>query len=315
MKNFYNLNDLEDINLSISEILDIKNNTHKNEKIFNNKIIGLIFFNSSLRTRMSTFKASKNLGLETFFINISNNIWSLEFEDGSIMNSSKVEHIKDAARVISQYCDIIGVRSFPSLENKEKDLEDHIIRSFIKYSNIPVFNMESSIAHPLQALTDLVTIKENLNLSKPKILLTWAPHIKSLPHAVPNSFIRAMRKMNFDISIANPKGFNLNSDILEGLKINNNQLDAFKGVDFVYAKNWSSFKNYGEVNNKNYDWIVDENKMNETNNAKFMHCLPIRRNLVASDNVIDSQQSLVLEQSKNRIYTAQYIIKTLLKNG
>ena len=315
MKNFYNLDDLEDINQSISEILDIKNNTHKNEKIFNNKIIGLIFFNSSLRTRMSTFKASKNLGLETFFINISNNIWSLEFENGTIMNSSKVEHIKDAARVISQYCDIIGVRSFPSLENKEKDLQDHIIRSFIKYSNIPVFNMESSIAHPLQALTDLVTIKENSNLSEPKILLTWAPHIKPLPHAVPNSFIRAMRKMNFDISISNPKGFNLDSDILEGLKINNNQLDAFKGVDFVYAKNWSSFKNYGEVNDNNYDWIVDENKMNETNNAKFMHCLPIRRNLVASDNVIDSQQSLVLEQSKNRIYTAQYIIKTLLKNG
>ena len=189
MKNFYNLNDIKDINQSIDEILDIKNNIGKYQKIFEDKIIGLIFFNPSLRTRMSTYKASKNLGLETFFINISNNIWSLEFEDGKIMDSSNVEHIKDAARVISNYCDIIGVRSFPLLKSKEKDAEDHIIKSFIRYSNIPVFNMESSIAHPLQALTDLVTIKENFGVNKPKVLLTWAPHIKPLPHAVPNSFV------------------------------------------------------------------------------------------------------------------------------
>ena len=239
MKNFYNLNDIKDINQSIDEILDIKSNIGKNQKIFEDKIIGLIFFNPSLRTRMSTYKASKNLGLETFFINISNNIWSLEFEDGKIMDSSKVEHIKDAARVISNYCDIIGVRSFPLLKSKEKDAEDHIIKSFIRYSNIPVFNMESSIAHPLQALTDLVTIKENSRVNKPKVLLTWAPHIKPLPHAVPNSFVRAMKKMNFDISITNPEGFDLDPTILKGIKTNNNQLDAFKGVDFVYAKNWS----------------------------------------------------------------------------
>ena len=264
---------------------------------------------------MSTYKAAKNLGLETFFINISNNIWSLEFEDGKIMDSSKVEHIKDAARVISNYCDIIGVRSFPLLKSKEKDAEDHIIKSFIRYSNIPVFNMESSIAHPLQALTDLVTIKENSRVNKPKVLLTWAPHIKPLPHAVPNSFVRAMKKMNFDISITNPEGFDLDPTILKGIKTNNNQLDAFKGVDFVYAKNWSSFENYGEISDNNNDWIIDEKKMSITNNAKFMHCLPIRRNLVATDNVIDSEQSLIIDQSENRIYTAQHIIKKLLKNG
>ena len=315
MKNFYNLNDIKDINQSIDEILDIKSNIGKSQKIFEDKIIGLIFFNPSLRTRMSTYKASKNLGLETFFINISNNIWSLEFEDGKIMDSSNVEHIKDAARVISNYCDIIGVRSFPLLKSKEKDAEDQIIKSFIKYSNIPVFNMESYIAHPLQALTDLVTIKENSLVNKPKVLLTWAPHIKPLPHAVPNSFVRAMKKMNFDISIANPKGFDLDPTISKGLKINNDQLDAFKGVDFVYAKNWSSFENYGKVSSNYNDWIVDEKKMAKTNNAKFMHCLPIRRNLVATDNVIDSEQSLIIDQSENRIYTAQHIIKKLLKNG
>ncbi len=315
MKNFYNLNDIKDINQSVNEILDIKNNNEKKQKTFENKIIGLIFFNPSLRTRMSTYKASKNLGLETFFINISNNVWSLEFEDGKIMDSSNVEHIKDAARVISQYCDIIGVRSFPLLKSKEKDTEDQIIKSFIKYSSIPVFNMESSIAHPLQALTDIVTIKENSVVDLPKVLLTWAPHVKPLPHAVPNSFVRAMKKMNFDITISNPEGYNLDPTILEGLKTNNNQLDAFKGVDFVYAKNWSSFENYGKVINKNNDWIVDEQKMAKTNNAKFMHCLPIRRNLIATDNVIDSEQSLVIKQSENRIYTAQYIIKNLLKNG
>ena len=315
MKNFYNLNDIKDINQSVNEILDIKNNNEKKQKTFENKIIGLIFFNPSLRTRMSTYKASKNLGLETFFINISNNVWSLEFEDGKIMDSSNVEHIKDAARVISQYCDIIGVRSFPLLKSKEKDTEDQIIKSFIKYSSIPVFNMESSIAHPLQALTDIVTIKENSEVDLPKVLLTWAPHVKPLPHAVPNSFVRAMKKMNFDITISNPEGYNLDPTILEGLKTNNNQLDAFKGVDFVYAKNWSSFEKYGKVSNKNNDWIVDEQKMAKTNNAKFMHCLPIRRNLVATDNVIDSEQSLIIEQSKNRTYTAQYIIKKLLKNG
>ena len=315
MKNFYNLNDIKDINQSIDEILDIKNNIGKYQKIFEDKIIGLIFFNPSLRTRMSTYKASKNLGLETFFINISNNMWSLEFEDGKIMDSSKVEHIKDAARVISNYCDIIGVRSFPLLKSKEKDAEDHIIKSFIRYSNIPVFNMESSIAHPLQALTDLVTIKENSLVNKPKVLLTWAPHIKPLPHAVPNSFVRAIMKMNFDISITNPEGFNLDPTILKGIKTNNNQLDAFKGVDFVYAKNWSSFENYGEISDNNNDWIIDEKKMSITNNAKFMHCLPIRRNLVATDNVIDSEQSLIIDQSENRIYTAQHIIKKLLKNG
>ena len=315
MKNFYNLNDIKDINQSIDEILDIKSNIGKSQKIFEDKIIGLIFFNPSLRTRMSTYKASKNLGLETFFINISNNIWSLEFEDGKIMDSSNVEHIKDAARVISNYCDIIGVRSFPLLKSKEKDAEDQIIKSFIKYSNIPVFNMESYIAHPLQALTDLVTIKENSLVNKPKVLLTWAPHIKPLPHAVPNSFVRAIMKMNFDISITNPEGFNLDPTILKGIKTNNNQLDAFKGVDFVYAKNWSSFENYGEINNNNNDWIIDEKKMSITNNAKFMHCLPIRRNLVATDNVIDSEQSLIIDQSENRIYTAQHIIKKLLKNG
>ena len=310
------MNDITDIKKSISEIIDLKkgkidiNQYNKH----NGKIIGLIFFNPSLRTRMSTFKASKNLGLETFFINISKNTWSLEFEDGKIMNSSNVEHVKDAARVISQYCDIIGVRSFASLKDKNKDLSEDVLKSFIKYSSIPVFNMESCTAHPLQALSDIVTIKETYTEKRPKVLLTWAPHPKPLPHAVPNSFIRAMKKMNFELSIANPEGYDLDKSITKDILVKNDQYDSFKNVDYVYAKNWSKYENYGKVDTDFDSWIVNKTKMNLTNNGKFMHCLPIRRNVVATDEVIDSSNSLILMQSQNRIYSVQYIIKKLLEN-
>tara|TARA_A100000164_G_C21911409_1_gene775808 strand:- start:416 stop:1369 length:954 start_codon:yes stop_codon:yes gene_type:complete len=316
MKNFFSLNDIPDIKKSISEIMDLKKgNDYNSQSIkYRGKTIGLIFFNPSLRTRMSTFKASKNLGLETFFVNISENTWSLEFEDGKIMNASNVEHVKDAARVISQYCDIIGVRSFASLKNKKKDLSEHVLKSFIRYSTIPVFNMESSTAHPLQALSDIVTIKETSIKKRPKVLLTWAPHIKPLAHAVPNSFVRAMKKMNFELTISNPEGFDLDKSITEGVVVNNDQCDSFKNVDYVYAKNWCSYQNYGKVNRDYDSWTIDTNKMNLTNNGKFMHCLPIRRNVVATDKVIDNPNSLILKQSENRIYSAQYIIKKLLEN-
>ncbi|MBJ34988.1 MAG: acetylornithine carbamoyltransferase [Flavobacteriaceae bacterium] len=316
MKNFFSLNDILDIKKSISEIIDLKKAKNDKSQYINHrgKTIGLIFFNPSLRTRISTFRASKNLGLETFFINISENTWSLEFEDGKIMNASNVEHIKDAARVISQYCDIIGVRSFASLKNKKKDLSEHVLKSFIRYSKIPVFNMESSTAHPLQALSDIVTIKETSTKKTPKVLLTWAPHIKPLAHAVPNSFIRAMKKMNFDLTISNPKGYDLDESITEGVVVNNDQYDSFKNVDYVYAKNWSSYQNYGKVYRDFDSWTINSTKMNLTNNGKFMHCLPIRRNVVATDEVIDSSNSLILKQSENRIYSAQYIIKKLLEN-
>ena len=243
-------------------------------------------------------------------MNFNNEGWNLECEDGVIMNSNKAEHIKDAARVVGQYCDIIGIRSFPSLINKTHDEKDIVINSFKKYANIPVINLESSIYHPLQALADAVTIKEKVK--KPKIVLSWAPHIKPLPHAVANSFINMAKKMNYDIKITNPIGYNLNENITDGIEIINNQKEAFEGVNLVYAKNWSSYDNYGKVLDVKDSWIIDDDKMNITNNAKFMHCLPVRRNLVVSDSVIDSDNSLVIEQANNRVYSAQLILKNIL---
>jgi len=243
-------------------------------------------------------------------MNFNNEGWNLECEDRVIMNSNKAEHIKDAARVVGQYCDIIGIRSFPSLINKTHDEKDIVINSFKKYANIPVINLESSIYHPLQALADAVTIKEKVK--KPKIVLSWAPHIKPLPHAVANSFINMAKKMNYDIKITNPIGYNLNENITDGIEIINNQKEAFEGANLVYAKNWSSYDNYGKVLDIKDSWIIDDDKMDITNNAKFMHCLPVRRNLVVSDSVIDSDNSLVIEQANNRVYSAQLILKNIL---
>jgi len=315
MKQFITVNDLEDVNLAIKETLDLKNNYLKNKKPFKstNKTLGMIFFNPSLRTRLSTQKAAHNIGLKTMIMNFSNEAWALEFENGTKMSGLRSEHIKEAAAVISEYCDMLAIRAFASLNNKEKDESEVVIKSFIKYSKIPIINMESATAHPLQALADAITIIENKKKEKPKVLLTWAPHPKALPQAVPNSFVKIMKHMNVELSIAQPKEFELNPIISEGIKLHYNQSEAFKDIDFVYAKNWSSYKNYGNISKVNDNWIVNKEKMNLTNNAKFMHCLPIRRNIVASDEVLDNKNSLVIKQAENRIYSAQYVIEKLLK--
>ena len=314
MKNFINSGDIINYQYLLNEI-----NKHKNDKsdlsfIGKNKVIGLLFFNPSLRTRLSTQKAAMNLGFKSIVMNFRDDGWQLEFDENIIMSGNKAEHVKDAAKVISQYCDILGIRAFAELKDKEIDNSDKIINSFVKYATIPILNLESSIAHPLQALADAATINENINTNNPKIVLSWAPHPKPLPHAVANSFINMCKINNYDLTITNPKGYDLSKKITEGIQIINDQELAFKNADFIYAKNWSSYDQYGKVLLNDDSWIINENKMKLTNNAFFMHCLPIRRNVVVTDSVLDSNRSLVIQQANNRTYATQTILKELISN-
>jgi len=314
MKNFINSGDIINYQYLLNEI-----NKHKNDKsdlsfIGKNKVIGLLFFNPSLRTRLSTQKAAMNLGFKSIVMNFRDDGWQLEFDENIIMSGNKAEHVKDAAKVISQYCDILGIRAFAELKHKEIDNSDKIINSFLKYATIPILNLESSIAHPLQALADAATINENINTNNPKIVLSWAPHPKPLPHAVANSFINMCKINNYDLTITNPKGYDLSKKITEGIQIINDQELAFKNADFIYAKNWSSYDQYGKVLLNDDSWIINENKMKLTNNAFFMHCLPIRRNVVVTDSVLDSNRSLVIQQANNRTYATQTILKELISN-
>jgi N-succinyl-L-ornithine transcarbamylase len=277
------------------------------------KTIGLLFFNSSLRTRLSTQKAALNLGMNPIVINVSGDAWGIEFEDGSVMNGSTAEHIKEAAAVVSQYCDIIAVRAFPTLTDKAKDESEHVMNSFIKYASVPIVNMESATGHPLQGLTDALTISEFSKVKKPKVVLTWAPHVKALPHAVANSFTQAMQKMDVEFVITHPEGYDLNPEIIRNTLVTNNQEEAFANADFIYTKNWSSYNDYGKILKSDLDWMVTAEKMKLTNNAKFMHCLPVRRNVVVEDAVLDSDNSLVIQQANNRTYAAQLVLKKILE--
>ena len=311
MKNFININDVSDYKKLVNQAIELKKSKQSNIS-FNKKTLGLIFFNPSLRTRLSTFKAAQNLGMNVIEMNFDNQGWKLEFNSNVIMNSDKSEHIIEAAKVVSQYCDIVGIRSFASLKNKKEDKKEIIINSFKRYGSIPVLNLESSCYHPLQALADAITIEEKKIVKKPKIILSWTPHVKPLPHAVANSFINMATKLKYDIKIANPKGYNLDKNITGGIEIINDQEEAFKGADFVYAKNWSSYDSYGKILKTKKSWTIDDKKMDLTNNGLFMHCLPIRRNIVVNDEVLDSNKSIVVEQSKNRIYSSQIILKKLI---
>ena len=314
MKNFININNVKDYQGLIKESIEIKNNPYSFKKIGINKTLGLIFFNSSLRTRLSTLKAAKMLGLETIVMNFNNEGWEIEFEEKIIMSKNSAEHVKEAAQVISQYCDIIGIRAFAELKNKNHDESEKIINSFVKYGSVPIINLESSCAHPLQALADAITIEEHKNKSNPKIVISWAPHPKSLPHAVANSFINMAKMSNYDLVITNPVGYDLNPKITKGINVTHNQEEAFKNADFIYAKNWSSYNDYGKVLINNDKWMINKRKMEITNNAKFMHCLPVRRNVVVEDAVLDSNYSLVINQANNRTYAAQTILKKIILN-
>ncbi|MFT4032959.1 MAG: N-acetylornithine carbamoyltransferase [Siphonobacter sp.] len=312
MKQFLSVHDVPDLPGLVQEALRQKQNPFADENLGHHKTIGLLFFNSSLRTRLSTQKAAENLGMKTMVMNVGVDSWGLEFEDGAIMDGNKAEHIKEAAAVVAQYCDIIGVRSFPSLTDREKDYKEEVINQFVKYAGVPIVSLESATRHPLQSLTDLITIEEYKTNARPKVVLTWAPHVKALPQAVPNSFAEWMNAADVDFIITQPKGYELAPEFVGKAKVTYNQDEAFEGADFIYAKNWSSYKEYGKIINSDPAWRVTQEKMSLTNNAKFMHCLPVRRNIVVDDAVLDSPASIVIHEAGNRVWAAQAVLKQML---
>ncbi len=311
MQHFLSVNDIDSLPKWIEEARTIKNNPLQSKSLGKDKTIGLLFFNNSLRTRLSTQNAAMNLGMQVIVMNFGNEGWALEYSDGKIMDQGTSEHIKEAAQVVSQYCDIIGIRAFASLTDKEKDEAEEVLNGFKKYASVPILNMESSVGHPLQALADAITLAENSNKSKPKIVLSWAPHPNALPHAVANSFIQMMQLQDADFVITHPKGYELDPGITKNSQIAFNQRKALENADFVYVKNWSSYLDYGSVLNRDQDWMMTKEKLGA---ARFMHCLPVRRNVVVEDAVLDSEQSLVIEQANNRTYAAQVVLKKLLGN-
>lgn len=309
LKTYTDLEDINDLQALIQEGMKQKQAPFSQKDLGQHKTLAMLFFNSSLRTRLSTQKAARNLGMEVMVINFNQDGWQLEFEDGTVMNADKAEHIKEAAAVISQYADLIALRAFPSLKDREKDYSEILLNSFAKHASVPVINMESATAHPLQALADAMTIEEQKNTPKPKVVLTWAPHPKALPQAVPNSFVKMMKLMGADLTITHPPGYDLAPEIVGDIPVTHHQEEALEGADFVYAKNWSSYQDYGQVLSKDESWMVTMEKLGK---AKFMHCLPVRRNVVVEDGVLDSNQSLVIEQANNRTWAAQAVIKELL---
>ena len=313
MKNYTKISDIEELLPLLEDALQLKSE-NTNPQLGRGKTLGMLFFNPSLRTRLSTEKAAKLLGMDVMVMNVNSDAWALEFEDGVVMNSNKAEHIKEGAAVLSQYCDIIAVRAFPELQDKKKDNAETVINGFIKYASVPIVSLESATGHPLQALTDALTILELKKVKRPKVVLTWAPHPRALPHAVPNSFVEMMQRMDVDLVVTNPKGYDLNPDIVQDTKVFHDQERALDDADFVYVKNWSSYEHYGKVLSTNASWTFTNEKLAKTNNAKVMHCLPVRRNVVIADEVLDGENSVVIHQANNRTFAAQAILKTLLKN-
>lgn len=316
MKTYTNVKDLGDLNQAVKEALEIKKNRFGYKQLGENKTLLMVFFNSSLRTRLSTQKAGMNLGMNTMVLDINQGAWKLETERGVIMDSDKSEHILEAIPVMASYCDIIGVRAFAQFENKEDDYNEKILNQFIKYSGKPVFSMEAATGHPLQGFADLITIEEYKKTARPKVVLTWAPHPKALPQAVPNSFADFMNEADVDFVITHPHGYELDPNFVRGAKVEYDQDKALAGADFVYAKNWAAYAdpNYGKILSKDMSWTVTTDKMNLTNNAYFMHCLPVRRNMIVSDDVIESPQSLVIPEAANREISAQTVLKRMLES-
>ncbi len=317
MKYFTSVKDVADVNALVNEALSLKKDPFAFSSLGKNKTLGLIFLNPSLRTRLSTQKAALNLGMNVIVMNMDKEGWALETQEGVVMNGTTVEHIKEAAAVMGQYCDIIGIRSFPGLQDKAMDYSEDILSKFIKYSQTPLISLESATLHPLQSLADLVTIKESTpsSIARPKVVLTWAPHVKALPQAVPNSFAEWMCKADVDFVIAHPKGYNLHADFTQGATITNNQDEALKDADFIYVKNWSSYNEYGKVLSTDPNWMLTNKKLEITNNAKVMHCLPVRRNVELSDEILDGPNSLVIKEAGNRVFATQAVLKNLLESN
>jgi N-succinyl-L-ornithine transcarbamylase len=314
MKSFTSVHDAGDVDALLQEALYLKANPNAHPDLGKNKTLGLIFLNPSLRTRLSTQKAGLNLGMRVIVLNGTTESWTWELEDNAIMNGASVEHIKDAANVISQYCDLVGIRCFPGLKNRDEDYAEALLNKFISHCRVPVISLESATRHPLQSLADLITIREHWKKeTPPKVVLTWAPHIKPLPQAVPNSFAEWMVKANVDLTIAHPEGYELDENFTRGAKITHNQKEALEDADFVYVKNWSSYKDYGQTPAVKDNWKLDGDYLEQNQKVKIMHCLPVRRNVELSDALLDSDRSLVYEQANNRTVAAQTILKRMLE--
>lgn len=297
----------------IEKALFYKVNPRVDKALGEGKRIGCIFLNPSLRTRASTQIAAINLGMEPIVMNMDKEGWALEMNEGAVMNKGTVEHVKDAAAVLGSYFDILAIRAFPSLTNKNEDLADFTFNQFVKFSGVPVISLESAIRHPLQSLADMMTIQENWSKKeKPKVVLTWAPHIKAIPHAVANSFTEWSLGCGHDLTITHPAGYDLDPSFTKGANIELNQKKALEDADFVYVKNWSAFNDYGKIVSTDDSWMLTENHFQKAKNAKVMHCLPVRRNVELSDEILDGKRSLVQEQAKNRIYAAQSVISHIL---
>ena len=313
MENFFSIKDVKNINALLANALEVKANPIANKELGRNKTLGLIFYNSSLRTRISSQKAAYNLGMDVIVLNIGSDGWELESKDGVVMDKGTAEHIKEAAAVISEYVDVIGIRCFASLKDRAADYSEEVLQNFIKHATVPIVNLESSTLHPLQSFADLITIETNKTKPRPKVVLTWAPHPRALPQAVANSFIEWMNEADVELVVTHPKGYELAPEFTNGIATEYDQKKAFEGADFIYAKNWSSYTEYGQILNSDLSWCVNSDKMSVTNNAKFMHCLPVRRNVVVSDEVIDSENSIVIEQASNRVVSIQTILQELIK--
>jgi N-succinyl-L-ornithine transcarbamylase len=313
MKLFSSVHDVPDVNSLVKEALHLKQNPYAYKDLGENKTMALVFLNPSLRTRMSTQKAALNLGMNVMVLNMDKEGWALELRDNVIMNGTTVEHIREAAAVMGQYADIIGVRSFPGLKNREEDYSEMIFNKFVQFCGVPVVSLESATRHPLQSLADLLTIEELKTRSKPKVVLTWAPHIKPLPQAVPNSFAEWMCRADVDFTITHPKGYELSADFTGGAKITYDQDEALTDADFIYVKNWSAYEPYGRIFSGNEDWMLTNEKLRATNSAKVMHCLPVRRNLELSDEILDGKSAIVVHEAANRVWAAQAVLKRMLE--
>ena len=318
MENFLSVHDADNIDYLVKTALNFKKNPLSDHSLGKGKRVGLLFLNPSMRTRLSTQIAAQNLGMEAIVFNASQEGWSFEFEEGAIMNGTTAEHVKDAAPILGNYFDILGVRTFPSLKNREEDYAEKILQQFVKYAGVPVVSLESATVHPLQSLTDIITISEYLplkNKQKPKVVLTWAPHVKPLPQCVANSFSEWVNAWGHaEFVIANPPGYDLDTRFTNGATLTNDQAYALNDADFVYVKNWSSYIDYGKIIPVVDDWMLTKEKLGITNNAKVMHCLPVRRNVELSDQVLDSENSIVTREAGNRVWAAQTVLSEIL-NG
>lgn len=313
MKQFLSVQDAGDVAALVADARRHKAAPFAQDTLGRRRTLGLVFFNPSLRTRLSTQRAAQNLGMQVIVLDAGRDAWQLEFSDGTVMDGGTAEHIREAAAVLGEYCDIIGVRAFPGLTDRDADAREEVIESMRRYSGRPLLSLESATRHPLQSLADCMTIDERRPVPRPKVVLTWAPHPRALPHAVPNSFIEWMRAFDVDFVVTHPEGYELAPEFMRDTIVEYDQSAAFDGAHFIYAKNWSSYTQYGSILHRDAEWMVTEQRMARTADAKFMHCLPVRRNVVVEDAVLDGPASIVIPQAGNRIWSAQAVLARMLE--